>query len=1341
MKDDGSESSSDRQRGANGSRNTAAHGLVRQAAESGAATGVTGAVPRRWLAWPPICVLLITTAALWLAGPRTAYESAFVMLILNFVFATSISLFIACLVGRSFLVRGTPGLLLLGCGVGLWGAGGFVGAAIGRGDSNVTVTIHNICLGLSAMCQLAGAALSLRPRRTLHATGLWLAAGYAMTTGVVVLVTLSTLGGWLPKFFIPGQGGTPVRQFVIACAAGMFLLTGGLFRFANRRHLSAFAFWYSLALVMIALGLIGVMMESTQSELMSWVGRATQFLGGLYMLTAAIASERESRDWGIPLEEALSEARQRFEELFELAADGIVVHEAAGSASRGNFIQANRAICELLGYTPQEMHELSPRDIMTGARTRRGGQGSSDGLMRYEETLLAKNGRRIPTEISTRIFHDRGRPIVMSVIRDITERKRAEEALRESEARYRTLVDLAPDAVLVHQNGRIVYCNAAAVDLFGAATADQIRGRQVLDFVHPDDIEAVRMRIRTALEGDPSPVREFRNLRLDGTEVPVETTSAAVRWQGKPAVQAIVREITKHKRMEEELRESRETAVRQLGEIEAIYGNAPIALCVLDSDLRFVRVNEELAEINGIAADDHLGRPIRDVLPELAPQLEPIFRRVLATGEPVVDLELRGTTAAQPGVERDLLASCYPLRDGSRVVGINAVVQEITGRKRAEEKLRELAQRLTYHVDHSPLAVIEFGADMRLTRWSGEAERIFGWKAEEVLGKSMGDFCWIHPEDQPLVASAIAGLFETEQPRRLSINRNFRKDGSVVYCEWYNSALLDESGKMQSILSLVLDVTARKQAEERLADAKRLLDALMEYVPEGVMIADAPDGRIRLVSRYVHEMFGGLPEGTAADQIARRWKLYQKDGVTPIGDMDLPLMRAIRNGETVKDEELVQIDAAGRHLTLLCNASPIRSGSGAITGGVVTWRDITDRKKVVEQIERLYREAQQEIERRKELEFKLRRSNEDLQEFASVISHDLQSPMNGVISMAELLKEDCAEIVGTTADFHLSHITSSLERMRRMILDLLAYSRAAHDAEGEYGVIDLEKVLQQAEINLAERVQENHAVITHAALPRVAGNLSRLVQLFQNLIENAIKYRREEPPWIHISADQKREEWVLCVSDNGIGIDPKHAEGIFGIFKRLHGNEYEGTGIGLSICKKIVERHGGRIWVESKSGAGARFFLTFPKIQEAARSKRRAGVAEKRLSGLRVLLVDDFDTGRYLKARMLSKAGADVREANSGRRTMEIVAEESFDLALIDIHLPDMMGPELAAKLHAHLATASLPVIYTSARFPHAELPEGTSFLQEPIHEESLLTLVSKVLGPGARQADSGMTG
>lgn len=224
----------------------------------------------------------------------------------------------------------------------------------------------------------------------------------------------------------------------------------------------------------------------------------------------------------------------------------------------------------------------------------------------------------------------------------------------------------------------------------------------------------------------------------------------------------------------------------------------------------------------------------------------------------------------------------------------------------------------------------------------------------------------------------------------------------------------------------------------------------------------------------------------------------------------------------------------------------------------------------------------------------LARSNEDLEQFAYVASHDLQEPLRMVANFTQLLADRYRDKLDQDGLDFIGFAVDGATRMQRLIQDLLLYSRVGSRGK-EFEPADCNEVLGAAIVNLQAAIEESGAAITHQVLPVVMADASQLAQVFQNLVGNAIKFHGEAPPRVDISATRQGNAWVFAVRDNGIGIDPQFADRIFVIFQRLHGRgEYPGTGIGLSLCKKIVERHRGRIWVESKSGQGATFLFTIP---------------------------------------------------------------------------------------------------------------------------------------------------
>jgi light-regulated signal transduction histidine kinase (bacteriophytochrome) len=246
-----------------------------------------------------------------------------------------------------------------------------------------------------------------------------------------------------------------------------------------------------------------------------------------------------------------------------------------------------------------------------------------------------------------------------------------------------------------------------------------------------------------------------------------------------------------------------------------------------------------------------------------------------------------------------------------------------------------------------------------------------------------------------------------------------------------------------------------------------------------------------------------------------------------------------------------------------------------------------------ESVRRALREKKLRQEHRQSQE-DLARSNQDLEQFAYVASHDLQEPLRMVATYTQLLAERYQGKLDSDADKYIHYAVDGALRMQQLVQDLLAFSRVGRQSLAPRRT-ECNSVLQAALQNLQAAIQESGATVQHTQLPVVMADSSQLVQVFQNLIGNAVKFRGSEPPVVRVSAKPKRKEWVFSVADNGIGIAQEHLENVFVVFRRLHTRaEYPGNGIGLSICKKIIEHHGGRIWVESKLGHGSNFQFTLP---------------------------------------------------------------------------------------------------------------------------------------------------
>jgi len=275
----------------------------------------------------------------------------------------------------------------------------------------------------------------------------------------------------------------------------------------------------------------------------------------------------------------------------------------------------------------------------------------------------------------------------------------------------------------------------------------------------------------------------------------------------------------------------------------------------------------------------------------------------------------------------------------------------------------------------------------------------------------------------------------------------------------------------------------------------------------------------------------------------------------------------------------------------IVTVSPIYDEKGKVMGSVHVARDITKRREMEDNLKIALSDKKNLIE-------ELKRSNKELEQFAYMASHDLQEPLRMVTSFVKLLEKRYKGQLESDADEYIYYAVDGAERMQKLITDLLTYSRITSKVEA-FELVNIESVLDKSILNLTVSIKENNARITYDALPTIMVDPSQFTQLFQNLLGNAIKFRAEDAPEIHVKAEDNGNEWIFQVIDNGIGIDSQHKDLIFEVFQRLYEkNEYPGTGIGLSMCKKIVERHNGDIWVESELGKGSKFCFTIPKSFE-----------------------------------------------------------------------------------------------------------------------------------------------
>ena len=857
--------------------------------------------------------------------------------------------------------------------------------------------------------------------------------------------------------------------------------------------------------------------------------------------------------------------------------DGVQNYAIFMMDTEGRILSWNVGAERIKGYSSDQIigHNFScffpPEDIKRGRPEEVLRITAASGRHEEQGMRMRKDGSRFLASVTFTALRDPA-----GNLRGFSEFSHDLSESKESGAKYRGLLEAAPDAmVVVNQAGEIVLLNVRAEKQFGYSR-DELIGQQVKNIIPEGFAERlIADGTRSAAEALAQQIGtgiELIARRKDGSEFPIEIMLSPLGSAEGILVTAAIRDIS--------MRKDSETHLAQMeGRYRGLLEAAPDAMVVVNPAGEIVLLNVQAEKQFGYSRDELVGQQVRNIIPEgFAERLIADGTRSAAEAlaqQIGTGIELNGRR--RDGTEFPIEIMLSPLESADGVL-VTAAIRNITTRRDAEAHLAQMEGRYRGLLEAAPDAMVVVNPAGEIVLLNVQAEKQFGYHRDELVGQKVKN---IIPEGfaERLIADGTRSAAEAlAQQIGTGIELNGRrKDGTEFPIEIMLSPLESADGVL--VTAAIRNITTRRDAEAHLAQMEGRYRGLLEAAPDAMVVVN-PAGEIVLLNVQAEKQFGYHRDELVGQKVKN---------IIPQGFAE----RLIADGTRSAPEALAQqigtgIELNGRRkdgseFPIEIMLSPLESAEGVLVTAAI--RNITERKKSEERLVQTVGE--------------LKHSNDELQQFAYVSSHDLQEPLRMVTSYTQLLAGRYKGRLGSDADEFIAFAVDGCNRMQGLIKDLLAYSRAGTNGMG-LCEISAENALKGALANLRATIDQSSAVVTHDALPAIWADETQLTQVFQNLVGNAIKYHGTEVPHVHVSATKNGgNEWTFSVRDNGLGIDPQYFDRIFIIFQRLHGrDEFEGTGIGLAICKKILERLGGRIWVESQPEKGSTFYFALPETME-----------------------------------------------------------------------------------------------------------------------------------------------
>jgi PAS domain S-box-containing protein len=1015
-------------------------------------------------------------------------------------------------------------------------------------------------------------------------------------------------------------------------------------------------------------------------------------------------------------QEALRQSEERFRRAFEEGPVGVIL---ASPDSR--VLRANRALCQMLGYSEDELLGLAIVDVMPPAdaehhlaQARRLFSGE---LSQYqiEHRFVTRTQDVLWAKITTSLLSNpEGKPqYALSIVEDITERKRVEEALKFTQI----AIDHSADAAYwMRPDGQFTYVNEAACRALGYSREELLtRSVHDVDLAFPAETWSECWR---EIQDRKTFTLESQHRTIDGRLFPVEVRVNWLTFGGREFNCAFARDITQRKRAEEALERS-ESALRKL--IDAAPFGAHQYELQADGRLVFVGANRAADRILGVNHRAFIGRAIEEAFPALVdtPIVE-TYRQVAREGSPF---------------ETDLVTYKDRTISGSFEVAavqtspncMAAFFRDVTERKRAEEALRASEERFSKVFHASPVAItlatLEEG---RFIDTNDSFLHLVEYQREELIGKTALELgLWLSAAHREQV---IRQLVEAKSLRQIESQIRARS-GEIRQC--LAAAELIELNGQPCILSLVHDITERKRVEEALRKSEERFQLIARATNDTIWDWDLLSNRVWW-NEGIKTVFGYSPQDVDADGNWWDQHIHSDDRERVLTGRN----EVIQSGGHFWSGEYRYRRADGRYADVYDRAYVIHDPTGKPIRMLGAMMDITERKRFELELAQARDEALE--------------SARVKSEFLANISHEVRTPLNGIVGMTVLLNDTP---LANDQQEYVETIKGSSETLLAIINDLLDFSKMeAGKLHFETLDFDLRATVESTIELLADRAQHKHIELVsllQADVPTaLRGDAGRLRQVITNLVVNAIKFTEEGEVALRVMVQKDfttQVELYFAVSDTGIGIPAEAQASLFQAFSQVDGSttrRHGGAGLGLAISKQIVERMGGRIGVESAPGTGSTFWFT-ARLEKQFPTEREAATPPAGLSGQRVLVVEDNKTNRELIVQYTTALHLPTSAVASAAEGLQVLREavgagRPFDLAVLDMETPDMDGLALAKVIKSDPAISATRLVLVTPRGPRnstAVLRAAgiRAFLVKPVRRQSLIDCLTTALSHTAQ--------